>query len=296
MNFADRLLKAIEKRQNPSVVGLDPDFAKIPKSLKKDFKEPVECILEFNRRIIDAIMDIVPAVKLQSAFYEMHGHEGVGAFEETARYAKRRGLVVVGDVKRNDIGNTARAYSSAFLGKGGLDLDCITVNAYLGTDGVQPFIDDCSRNGKGLFVLVKTSNPSSRELQDLSCGDEKLYEIVAKLVNRWGKELKGRKGYSSIGAVVGATHPNEAVVLRKLMPKCVFLVPGYGAQGGGAADIVPCFNKDGMGAVVNSSRGIIFAYQKTGNEREFDLAAAEAAVRMREAINKALRDKGICPW
>jgi orotidine-5'-phosphate decarboxylase len=294
-NFADRLLMEIDRKQNPSMVGLDSDFSRLPDSLKRDSVEGPEsaarAMLEFNRVIIDSVKDVVPAVKIQSAFYEQHGPAGFKTFWKAAEYAKSKGLVVVGDVKRNDIGNTSRAYSSAYLGKGS-PFDCITVNPYLGTDGVKPFLEDVNANGKGIFVLVKTSNPSSGEIQDLQAGSRKVYEHVAGLVNSWGSESLGDSGYSSVGAVVGATYPREAGELRKMVPAALFLVPGYGAQGGGASNVMPCFNRDGRGAVVVSARGIIFA----SSGEDFGGAANQAALRMKEDLTNALKREGVCPW
>ncbi len=294
-NFADRLLGEIERKQNPSMVGLDSDYSRLPDSLKQDSVKSPEAasksILEFNKIIIDSVRDIVPAVKLQSAFYEMHGPSGVKSFWETAGYARSRGLVVVGDVKRNDIGNTSKAYSKAYLNRDS-PLDCITVNPYPGSDGIRPFTEEASANGKGVFVLVKTSNPSSGEIQNLMADGRTVFENVAELVNAWGDKSVGSIGYSSVGAVVGATYPKEAQNLRKIMPRSVFLVPGYGAQGGGASDVVPCFNRDGYGAVVVSARGIIFA---SGGD-DFGEAARQAALRMKGDLTKALREKGILPW
>ncbi|MCK4335436.1 MAG: orotidine-5'-phosphate decarboxylase [Candidatus Aenigmarchaeota archaeon] len=312
MNFADRLLEAIDRKRNPSVIGLDSDFAKLPNSLKQDFRERFgsnfeavgKCIFEFNRRIIDSIKDAVPAVKIQMAFYEQYGHKGMKAFEETVTYAKQRGLIVIEDAKRNDIGNTAKAYSSGHLGKVDLfgesvrsiDVDCITVNPYLGSDGVLPFLEDVKANEKGVFILVKTSNPSSNELQDLTSGNRKVYEILADYVNEWGSSMIGERGYSSVGAVVGATYPKEAAALRKIMSHSIFLVPGYGAQGGGVKDVIPCFNPDGQGALIHSARGVIFAYEKTGKENEFDVLARQAALRMKDDITLALKELKVGNW
>lgn len=292
MNFADTLMEAIDKKQNPSIVGLDPRIESVPDSVKQG-KTPAEAFLAFNKDIIDAVADIVPAVKPQNAFYEQYGVEGIKSYIETVKYAKSKGLVVVGDVKRNDIGSTAKAYAAAHLGEA-FGFDAVTVNAYLGTDGIKPFLEK-TPEGKGLFVLVKTSNPSSGELQDKLLDDGRsVYEAMAELVDGWGKESLGSRGYNSVGAVVGATYPKEAELLRKIMPKTIFLVPGYGAQGGGADDVVPCFNSDGYGAIVNSSRGIIFAYQKQGGEH--DEAAGKAAEAMREDLKKSLSKAGKWPW
>ncbi|UCC91495.1 MAG: orotidine-5'-phosphate decarboxylase [Candidatus Aenigmatarchaeota archaeon] len=312
MNFADRLLEAIDRKRNPSVIGLDSDFVKLPNSLKQDFRERFgsnfeavgKCISEFNRRIIDSIKDVVPAVKIQMAFYEQYGHLGMKAFEETVTYAKQRGLVVIEDAKRNDIGNTAKAYSAGHLGRvdlfgenvSSMDVDCITVNPYLGSDGISPFLEDVKANEKGVFILVKTSNPSSGELQDLTSGNRKIYEIMADYVNRWGSSMIGERGYSSVGAVVGATYPKEADMLRKIMPRSIFLVPGYGAQGGGAKDVIPCFNPDGLGALIHSARGVIFAYEKTGEENAFDTLAREAALGMKDEITLTLKESKIGNW
>lgn len=313
-NFADRLLEAIEKKQNPSVVGLDPRLKQIPSFIKEEqvaksgrtFEAAANSIFEFNKKIIDAVKDTVPAVKPQMAFYENYGAHGVRAFQQTVEYAKKAGLLVIEDAKRSDIGSTAQAYADGHLGrvdlfgeeKPGHDVDCMTVNAFLGTDGVQPFIDMIKKYGKGIFVLAKTSNPSSGEIQDLKTEGKTIYEVMGELVNKWGEGTEGSRGYSSVGAVVGATYPEQAVTLRKLMAKSIFLVPGYGAQGGGADDVVPSFNKDGFGAIVNSSRGIIFAYEKSEKFKEdkFELASRQAAGDMKESITKALKKAGICAW
>jgi orotidine-5'-phosphate decarboxylase len=315
--FADRLMDTIEKKQNPSDVGLDPRFESIPESIRNEqrgkygetFEAVGASIYEFNRGIIDAVKDIVPAVKPQMAFYEQYGYHGVKAFMDTAEYARKSGLIVIGDVKRNDIGSTARAYSDGHLGTvefwngqraKSFDVDAITVNAYLGSDGVKPFVEDVKNHSKGIFVLVKTSNPSSGELQDLvTQGGETNYVVMARNVHAWGDGTQGERGYQSVGAVVGATYPKDAEVLRGVMPKSYFLVPGYGAQGGGAADAMPSFNKDGYGAIVNSSRGIIFAYQKGPFKRapeEYAAAAAASAQAMKDDLTKAMKEAGICPW
>lgn len=305
MNFADKLLNSIDEKQNPAVIGLDSDIAKIPDFLKNEFKNKfdcpfeaaAECVFEFNKRIINAIKEIVPAVKIQIAFYEQYAFNGIKTFKRTVNLARKNNLIVIEDGKRNDIGNTARAYADAHIGRVDLfgelfpclDLDCITVNPYLGIDGVRPFIDNVKKYGKGIFVLVKTSNPSSGELQDLMSRDKKIYEIMAELVNKWGEGTEGSSGYKSVGAVVGATYPKEAEVLRKIMPKSIFLVPGYRAQGGGADDAMPCFNKDGRGAIIHSARGVIFA----GSGEDFDKKAEQAALKMKQEIKEAMKKKGI---
>jgi orotidine-5'-phosphate decarboxylase len=309
-NFADRLIEKIKEKDSVVCVGLDPRFEDLPSQLKqeniKKFGEGKEAVaesfLEFNKKIIDSVCDIVPVVKPQMAFYEKYGSVGVKAFEQTVNYAKKKGLLVVEDAKRNDIGSTAEAYAQGHLGKinigskeiEGFDVDCLTVTPYLGIDGIKPFVEECKKYGKGIFVLVKTSNKSSVDLQDLVSGNKKIYEVMAELVEKWGAETEGTTGYKSVGAVVGATFPEEAVKLRQLLPKSIFLVPGYGAQGGAAKDVVPCFNTDGLGAIVNSSRGIIFAYKdnkySSFGENNFEKASFAAAKEMKEAISKALKE------
>ncbi len=297
----DTLVAKIKEKNNPSIAGLDPKIDYVPKFIRdkayaefgKNLKGATEAIWEFNKGLIDALYDVVPAVKPQSAFYEMYGLCGEEVLARTIEYAKSKGLYVVLDVKRNDIGSTAEAYSAAYLGKVDIEgdkfeplpVDSVTVNPYLGTDGIAPFVADCKKYDKSIFALVKTSNPSSGELQDLEIGNEKIYEKVAALVNKWGEETIGASGYSAVGAVVGATYPEQAKVLRKLMPKAYFLVPGYGAQGGKASDVRFSFNDDGLGAIVNSSRGIMCAYKKDGSPEEaFAESARCEAIRMREEL------------
>jgi orotidine-5'-phosphate decarboxylase len=301
IHFADRLTNRIAELSNPTVVGLDPRLAQIPKFIKantvEEFGETTEAaaeaIIDFNMGIIDAVSDIVPAVKPQIAFYECFGHQGFRAYEETCRYAQEKGMIVIGDAKRNDIGSTAQAYADGHLGTVDLfgtqastiDTDALTVTPYLGTDGIEPFTKVCSVRGKGIFVLVRTSNPSADEIQGQALGDHLMDEHVATLVEGWGRELIGDSGFSSVGAVIGATYPEEARVLRNLMPNQIFLVPGYGAQGGSAEDVKPCFHENGTGAIVNSSRGIIFAYQKNGQPEEaYAEAARQAALDMKEDL------------
>ena len=297
----DKLVAKIKEKNNPSIAGLDPKIDYVPKFLRekayaefgKNLKGASEAIWKFNKGLIDALYDVVPAVKPQSAFYEMYGLCGEEVLARTIEYAKDKGLYVVLDVKRNDIGSTAEAYSAAYLGKVDIDgteveplpVDSVTVNPYLGTDGIAPFVADCKKYDKSIFALVKTSNPSSGELQDITVGDEKIYEKVAALVNKWGEETVGESGYSAVGAVVGATYPEQAKILRKLMPKAYFLVPGYGAQGGNASDVKFSFNDDGLGAIVNSSRGIMCAYKKANApEESFAEEARKEAIRMREEL------------
>lgn len=303
----DLLVEKIKEKNNPSVAGLDPKIEYVPKFIKersyenygKNLKGACEAIWIFNKALIDALYDVVPAVKPQSAFYEMYGLYGEEILHRTIRYAKEKGLYVILDVKRNDIGSTAEAYSKAYLGKVDIDgeefspcdVDSVTVNPYLGTDGILPFVNDCKKYDKSIFALVKTSNPSSGELQDLDNGDKKIFERVAECVNKWNSDTIGKSGYGAVGAVVGATYPEQAQILRKLMPQSYFLVPGYGAQGGGAKDVVPCFNADGLGAIVNSSRGIMCAYKKGDwAEEQFAEAARAEAIRMKEEINSVLGD------
>lgn len=301
----DKLIEKIKEKQNPSVAGLDPKLDYIPEHILqkhmaehgKTLQGAAGAILEFNKGLIDALCDIVPAVKPQSAYYESYGLPGLCAMHETISYAREKGMYVILDVKRNDIGSTAGAYSAAYLGETDIcgekvrafTPDCVTVNGYLGTDGVAPFVQDCETFDKDIFVLVKTSNPSSGELQDLQTDGEAVYEKMAKLVDGWGSTNIGANGYSRVGCVVGATWPQQAEVARKLMPHAYFLVPGYGAQGGGAKDVVPCFNQDGLGAIVNSSRGIMCAYQKQGlNGEAFAEAARKEAIRMRDEITACI--------
>ncbi len=298
----DTLIEKIKEKGNPTVAGLDPKLAYLPEEMKKKafdqygetFEGAANAIFEFNKELIDALYDIVPAVKPQSAYYEMYGIEGIKCLKKTIDYAKEKGMYVILDAKRGDIGATSEAYATAYLGsteigektEPAFDADCLTVNPYLGSDGVMPFVKMCESRNKGIFALVKTSNKSSGELQDLKSGGRYIYEVVADLVKEWGSTTIGMYGYSNVGAVVGATYPEQAEVLRKLMPHTYFLVPGYGAQGGGAKDVVPCFNNDGMGAIVNASRSIMCAYMKNGGS--VGEAARQEAIRMRDDIIGAL--------
>ncbi|MBE7022524.1 MAG: orotidine-5'-phosphate decarboxylase [Ruminococcaceae bacterium] len=298
----DRLIEKIEEKKNPTVFGLDPRWEYIPEHIREEAIASYgrtnlavsKALVAFNRGLIDALCDIVPAVKPQSAYYEMYGLAGLSALAETISYAKEKGLYVVLDGKRNDIGKTAEAYAAAYLDttKAGdieieneLESDGLTVNGYLGTDGIRPFIDACKNNQKIIFALVKTSNPSSGELQDLCVDGEPIYRKMAALVNRWGAETIGKRGYSAVGAVVGATYPKQLAELRQAMPNAYILVPGYGAQGGGGADVAGAFDKNGLGAIVNSSRGIMCAWQKGGYQPEdYQKAARDEALKMREDI------------
>jgi len=312
--FVDRLINHVTKKKSHVVVGFDPVYDYFPTSIKKEMdrnlKDISKAIIEFNFKLIDAIHDLVPAIKPQIAFYERYGIDGVKAFIKTVEYGKKKGLIVIEDAKRNDIGSTAAAYSDGHIGKITIfnktepifDLDAITVNPYLGSDGIIPFINDVQKYQKGIFVLVKTSNPSSIELQDITVVYKwkrcKLYEVVSKLVNEWGLSCIGNHGYSSVGAVVGATFPNDSKRLRKLMPKSYFLVPGYGAQGGSASDVINCFNKDGYGALIAASRSINYAfkYDKRFKDNEFADAAREAVIKMNKEINEELKRNRLLSW
>lgn len=274
----DKLIAKIQQTGAPIVVGLDPMLNYIPEHIqKKAFAEygetlegAAEAIWQFNKEIVDKTYDLIPAVKPQIAMYEQFGIEGLKAYKKTIDYCKSKDLVVIGDIKRGDIGSTSAAYAVGHLGKVQVgskcyvpfDEDFATVNPYLGSDGVKPFIEVCKEENKGLFILVKTSNPSSGEFQDQLVNGRPLYELVGEKVAQWGEEHVGQSGYSYIGAVVGATYPEMGATLRKLMPKTFILVPGYGAQGGKGKDLVNFFNEDGLGAIVNSSRGIIAAYKQ----------------------------------
>ncbi len=305
--------------RNPCCIGLDTRIGDVPSFIKEEVVEEegnnlgavAEAMLEFNKRIVDATYDLVPIYKIQSAFYEQYGKYGIKTIQKTIEHIRKKNRLVVLDVKRNDIGSTAQAYANAYLGKvelcdgtktaGYFDVDAITVNPYLGTDGVMPFVEACRNYGKGIFVLVKTSNPSANEFQNklLVENNVELYKEVAKKVDEWGREVAGKHGYSSVGMVVGATYPQEAKECRKIAPNAIVLVPGYGAQGAKARDVVPNFNEDGLGAIVHSARGIIFAYKsekfKT-SEDKFEQAAREAALTMIEDIVRALKEKGIYRW
>ena len=275
MHFADALTSRIAKT-SPVCVGLDPQLSKLPEGISKDAKG----VLEFNKGIIDAVKDIASCVKPQLAFYELLGWEGMKVFWETCTYAKEKGLIVIADGKRNDIGSTCEAYADAYLSSDS-PVDALTVTPYLGSDGILPFAERCKKNGKGIYVLVKTSNPSSGELQDLPVGDEVVHEHIAQLVEAIAvQDLGPATKLSAIGAVVGATYPEEMKYLRTLMPHVPFLIPGYGAQGGTAADVKHGFLPDGTGAIVNNSRGIIYA----SGGRDWQKAVEIATKEMAEAL------------
>lgn len=308
----NKLIANIKKTGAPIVVGLDPMLNYIPKQIQeaafKEFGETLEgaaeAIWQYNKGIVDAIYDLIPAVKPQVAMYEQFGIPGMMAFKKTVDYCREKGLVVIGDIKRGDIGSTSEAYAVGHLGKVqvgskafyGFDEDFVTVNPYLGSDGVKPFMKICGQEKKGIFVLVKTSNPSSGEFQDRLIDGKPLYELVGEQVAAWGSECMPEQGnYSYVGAVVGATYPEQGKLLRKVMPHTLILVPGYGAQGGKGADLVHFFNEDGLGAIINSSRGIIAAYQQEQyahfGEKNYADASRAAVLAMREDIATALQAK-----
>lgn len=306
----NKLVEKIEQLGAPIVVGMDPMLEYVPNHIvQKAYRDKgenlegaAEAIWQFNKGIIDATYDLIPAVKPQIAMYEQFGIEGLKVFKKTVDYCKEKGLVVIGDIKRGDIGSTSAAYAIGHLGKvtiGGkefraFDEDFVTLNPYMGSDAINPFLEVCKEEKKGLFILVKTSNPSSGDFQDQLVGDRPLYELVGKKVAEWGEQHMGNS-YSYVGAVVGATYPQMGKILRELMPKAYILVPGYGAQGGKAEDLVHYFNKDGLGAIVNSSRGIIAAYKLKGYERFGEEAYADASrqavIDMREDLKKAWSGK-----
>lgn len=299
------LQEKIKSKNNPTVMGLDPVLDYIPTHILNaarekygdSFKAAGEAIFEFNKGLIDSAAEYIPAVKPQSAFYEMYGIEGMIALDKTIEYAKNAGLYVILDVKRNDIGSTAEAYATAYLGKTKLfdksesatPVDSVTVNAYLGIDGIKPFIDVANKNGKSMFILVKTSNKSSGDFQDLEVADKTLYRTVAQKVEEWGSEYIGASGYSPCGAVVGATYSKQITELRLAMPHTFFLIPGYGAQGGAAKDIAGAFDKNKSGAIVNSSRALMCAYKKAEDDgTNFKTHTRNAVIAMRDDINSVL--------
>ena len=310
MSF-DRLIDAIRQKQNPTVAGLDPKLEYIPSYIVKgaieEYGETLEgaaaAVFKYNCGLIDALADIVPAVKPQAAYYERLGWPGMRALAQTIEYARQKGMYVITDGKRNDIGSTMEAYAAAHLGwvkVGDREYrafagDALTVNGYLGTDGIKPLLDICAKEDAGIFVLVKTSNPSSGELQDRLIDGEPVYRQMGRMCEAWGEQLAAagapsRYGYSGVGAVVGATYPAQLEELRKALPHTFFLVPGYGAQGGGAADVAGAFDRNGYGAVINSSRGIMCAWQKEKcAEQDYAEAARREALRMKEALSAVCR-------
>ena len=292
----EKLVNRIKKLNAPIVVGLDPTLNFVPKFLLdkainekgETLEAAADAIFAFNKEIVDAVYDLIPAVKPQIAMYEQFGIPGLMAYKKTLDYCHEKGLLVIGDAKRGDIGSTSTAYAIGHLGKvkigsteiAPIDADFLTINPYMGSDSVVPFIEECKKNDKGLFILVKTSNPSSGEFQDQKVGEKAVYELVGKKVDEWGLDTV-KEGYSDVGAVVGATYPEMGKVLREIMPKAYILVPGYGAQGGTAAELKPFFNKDGLGAIVNSSRGIIAAYKQ---EKYAEFGAEGFAEAARAAV------------
>ena len=297
----DKLIDRIIELQNPTCVGLDTDFSYLPEELREGiatFEGVAEGLIEFNMNIIDKVCDIVPAVKVQVAYYEQYGYEGLRAFDYTVNYATGRGMYVIADCKRNDIGSTASCYSKAYLGKTDINgkkikafpADMLTVNGYLGTDGIAPFVEDCKKYDKGIFVLVKTSNPSSGELQNLKLENGRcIYEQMGQLVEEWGKDTICSYGYSDVGAVVGATHPEEAANLRAQLKNTFFLIPGYGAQGGNAQMLKCCFDGRGLGGIVNNSRGIICAYKKPQySGMSYAEAARAACIDMQQDLSSTI--------
>ena len=292
--ITDKLIDGIIATQNPTCVGLDTLFDYLPDDMKagaKTFEDVAERVLAFNKKLIDNIADVVPSVKVQIAYYEMYGVAGMKAYYETLKYAKEKGLYVIADAKRNDIGSTASCYAKAFLGETQVNenvltafpSDYVTVNGYLGSDGILPFVEECEKNDKGIFVLVKTSNPSGAEIQNMILENGMpMYEYVGGLVEKWGGSTVGKYGYSAVGAVVGATHPTEAARLREVLPHTFFLIPGYGAQGGKAEMLKSCFKANGLGGVVNNSRGILTAYKKNGGT--YYEAAREACIAMQKDL------------
>ena len=302
MSF-DVLQDKIRAMKNPTVAGLDPKPEYVPPHILnacleeygQTLQAAAEAIYRFNCGLMDAMCDIVPAVKPQSAYYERLGWRGMEVLERTIAYAKQKGYFVIADVKRGDIGSTAQAYSEAWLGRtkvgdteiASFDADCVTINGYMGSDAINPFINTCKELDKCLFVLVKTSNPSSWELQDMVAGDRLVYKVMGDLTQRLGKDTAGKHGFNLTGAVVGATYPSDLRELRRRLEHTFFLVPGYGAQGGTAEDVQYAFNKYGHGAIVNSSRGIMCAWQKTGAEgKDYQQAARDAALAMRDDIRQ----------
>lgn len=307
MNAIDNLIEKIKETNSPIVMGLDPRYEMIPEIVRKKYSNDLEgiskVILEYNKELIDNTYDIIPAIKPQLAFYEMFGIEGMKAFKETCKYAKEKGMIVIADAKRGDIGSTAKGYSNAYLGQTTIgeeeievfkNIDFLTVNPYMGVDSIKPFIEDCIKYDKGIFVLVKTSNPSSGELQDLKLENgQTVYEHVAELVEEWGKEIRGKYNYSSVAAVVGATYPKQLEEIRKKAPHTYFLIPGYGAQGGKAEDIALGFDANGLGGIVNASRSLMCAYKaeewkEKYSEEEYGKATRAEAMKMKDELNKAI--------
>jgi orotidine-5'-phosphate decarboxylase len=306
--FAYRLKTASDRKNSAVIVGLDPDVRLLPRGLTEGlegvadgewFVRAADIVFDFGRQIIDAVSDIIPAIKPQVAFYEKLGPAGMEALRRTIAYARRNGLIVILDAKRNDIESTATAYAESYLGSIGsspsrncaFDVDALTINPYLGSDGVLPFLQAAATHRKGIFVLVKTSNPSAAEFQDLPVigrsGNEPLFHVIARKVNQWGAELTDSSQYSAVGAVVGATFPQEAFLLREIMPRSFFLVPGVGAQGGDISQLSVFFDRHGSGALVAASRSVIYAYRHAGHEEAFQDAARKATIELRASVERA---------
>lgn len=308
-NFADRLIERIGEMNNPTVMGLDPRLEYIPECVRARYnsgdpeQDAADAIYEFNTSLIDAVCDIIPAIKPQFAYYEMYGVKAIETLRKTIAYAREKGMLVIADAKRNDIGTTATAYAEGIIGETLLPdgkyhnmfgADAVTVNGYLGVDGIKPFTDVCIRDGKGIFALVRTSNPSAGDLQDLKLEDGRtVYEAMADKISECGSELVGECGFSSVGAVVGATWPEQAVEIRKRMPNSLILVPGYGAQGAGPDAAVASFTKEGKGSIVNASRSLMCAWKKREDLAPEDYAKAtrDEAIDMRNKLNAALEDR-----
>ncbi len=314
-NFGDRLIRQIGIKKSFVVVGLDPQPEMMPKSLITKtsmkqvlaFEDLAEAVWRFNQELISAIAPYAVAVKPQIAFYQSLGWQGLRVFAKTIEYSKKQGLMVVADAKCNDIGSTAKAYAQSFLGlsqvfgydlPSAFDADAVTVNPYLGRDGIEPFVQAAESQAKGIFVLVRTSNPSAGDIQDLTTPDGCVYQVVGRMVHESGQSKKGSSGYSLVGSVVGATYPDEALSLRQIMPSSFFLVPGYGAQGATVKDVLPCFNPDGLGAIVSASRSIIYAFRGSEKmaEKDFAKSASLAARKMRDEINSAVAKELSLPW
>ena len=299
--FSDRLINSVRKKGSPCIVGLDPRIDLMPKFIQAGrgamTRETASAtITDFHELILDTVADLVPAIKPQLAFYEQYGLAGMEAFDKTVRAAQSRGLLVIADGKRNDIASTAEAYAAAFLGDHGFRADAMTVTPYLGRDSLEPFVAACAKHGKGLFVVLKTSNPGSRDFQDqrLETTGLPLYETIAAIINDLGHELVGREGYSSIGTVIGATFPEDAARLRRLMARAIILVPGYGAQGATAQSAAASFHADGLGAVVNSARGITYGFKDANiSKATFVKTVRENTQRMIDDINSALKSAAI---
>lgn len=305
----DVLIDKIKETNNPTVIGVDTRYDMVPDCVKKkyptDLKGMCDAMLEYSKTLIDETYDIIPAVKLQSAYFEMYGVEGIKVLKTMINYCREKGMIVMVDAKRGDIGSTSKGYSNAYLGKneingkkeGIFDTDFLTVNPYMGSDCVMPFVEDCKEYNKGIFVLVKTSNKSSGEIQDLVTADgDTIYAKVGKLVEKWGEEVRGEYGYSSVSAVVGATYPHQLKELREIMPHTYFLIPGYGAQGGKAEDIALGFDENGLGGIVNATRSLMCAYKSDlwkdkFSEEEYGKATRAEAIRMRDELNNALKNR-----